>query len=118
MRKGFSLGFNTGYSNDLNSYTKTFVAPSNPNSNRNIVVNGNNQWVKFFVDWTYFQPTTRPTNIIDSWNQLRDATHVDWSNLDASIKAANNDGRGVILSACSRTSRRGQTRRSTRRPAP
>jgi hypothetical protein len=79
-------------------------------SNRQFAVASNTQWVRMWVDWRYLQPNP-VANVTQSWDQLNTAQPVPdfiaqppfyetvsyLRKLDRQIRAANDDGRVVIL---------------------
>jgi hypothetical protein len=67
--------------------------------NRQFFKDSNTRWVKFWVSWYDLQQSYRPAGLADSWGQLSTAPGgQSWlRRLDGQIKAANDDGVGVIL---------------------
>jgi hypothetical protein len=67
--------------------------------NREYFRDSNTRWVKFWVSWYDLQQSYRPLNRDDSWKNLDSAPGGAnyLRRLDAQIRAANDDGVGVIV---------------------
>jgi hypothetical protein len=68
-------------------------------ANRQYIKDSGTSWVKLWVSWYDLQQSYQPTSQADSWRDLDTAPngHAWLRRLDGQIKAANDDGVGVIL---------------------